>query len=136
MPRKPSRKNLIKRLDKIFSEYIRLKYADKNGIVKCYTCDKKAYWKGEGMQNGHFISRSSRILRWREENCRPQCYRCNVMRYGESYIFGVKLNQEFGYNIADELLIESKKIIKQSDQDLLDLINLYQEKVETLKKTY
>lgn len=136
MPRKPSRKSLVKRLDKIFSEYIRLKYADKNGIVKCYTCDKKAYWRGDGMQNGHFISRSSRILRWREDNCRPQCYRCNVMRYGESYIFGVKLNQEFGYNIADELLIESKKIIKQSDQDLLDLINLYQEKVETLKKTY
>ena len=127
MPRKPSRKSLVKRLDKIFSEYIRLKYADKNGIVKCYTCDKKAYWRGDGMQNGHFISRSSRILRWREDNCRPQCYRCNVMRYGESYIFGVKLNQEFGYNIADELLIESKKIIKQSDQDLLDLINLYQE---------
>ncbi len=136
MPRKPSRKNLVKRLDKIFSEYIRLKYADKNGIVKCYTCDKKAFWKGDGMQNGHFISRSSRILRWRESNCRPQCYRCNVMRYGESYIFGVKLNEEYGYNIADELLIESKKIIKQSDQDLLDLINSYQEKVETLKKTY
>ena len=136
MPRKPSRKNLVKRLDKIFSEYIRLKHADKNGIVKCYTCDKKAFWKGDGMQNGHFISRSSRILRWRESNCRPQCYRCNVMRYGESYIFGVKLNEEYGYNIADELLIESKKIIKQTDQDLLDLINSYQEKVETIKKTY
>jgi hypothetical protein len=43
MPRKISRKNLIKKLDAIFSEYIRRKYADKNGIVKCYTCDKKAY---------------------------------------------------------------------------------------------
>ena len=136
MPRKTSRKNLIKRLDKIFSEYIRLKHADKNGIVKCYTCGKKKYWEKDGMQNGHFISRRSRILRWREDNCKPQCYSCNVMRYGESYIFGVKLNQEYGYNIADELLIESKKIIKQSDQDLLDLINSYQEKVETLKKTY
>ena len=136
MPRKSSRKNLIKRLDKIFSEYIRLKHADKNGIVKCYTCNKKAYWKGEGMQNGHFISRRSRILRWDERNCKPQCYSCNVMRYGESYIFGVKLNKEYGYDIADELLRESKKIIKQSDQDLLDLINSYQEKVETLKKTY
>ena len=58
------------------------------------------------------------------------------MRYGESYIFGVNLNKEYGYDIADELLRESKKIIKQSDQDLLDLINSYQEKVETLKKTY
>ena len=136
MPRKSSRKNLIKRLDKIFSEYIRRKYADKNGIVKCYTCNKKAYWKGQGMQAGHMISRKSRILRWSEDNVRPQCYSCNCHFYGRQLEFAMHLNQEYGYNIAEELLIESKKIIKQSDQDLLDLINSYQEKVETLKKTY
>ena len=128
--RKSKRKTLIKKLDKVFSEYIRRKYADKNGIVSCYTCGKKKYWKGEGMQNGHFISRRSRILRWDERNCRSQCYSCNVMRYGESYIFGVKLNQEYGYNIADELLIESKKIIKQSDEDLKNLIKLYEDKIK------
>ena len=130
--RKPKRKTLIKKLDTVFSEYIRRKYADKNGIVSCYTCGKKAYWKGEGMQNGHFISRRSRILRWDERNCKVQCYRCNVMRYGESYIFGVKLNQEYGYNIADELLIESKKIIKQSDEDLKELIKLYEDKIKEI----
>ncbi|MHC4316373.1 MAG: recombination protein NinG [Planctomycetota bacterium] len=132
MPRKISRKNLIKKLDAVFSEYIRRKYADKNGIVKCYTCNKKAYWKGEGMQNGHFISRASRILRWREDNCRVQCYACNVMRYGQNYIFGANLNKEYGYNKADELLIESKKIIRQTDQDLVDLINEYKQKVTNL----
>lgn len=130
--RKVKRKTLVKKLDAIFSEYIRRKHANKNGIVKCYTCNKKAYWKGEGMQNGHFISRSSRILRWREDNCRPQCYACNCMRYGQAYIFGANLNKEFGFNKAEELLIESKKIIKQSDQDLLDLIDDYKQKVESL----
>ena len=45
--RKPKRKTLIKKLDTVFSEYIRRKYADKKGIVSCYTCGKKAYWKGE-----------------------------------------------------------------------------------------
>ena len=54
------------------------------------------------------------------------------MRYGESYIFGVKLNEEYGYNIAEELLIESKKIIKQSDEDLVNLINHYKEKINLL----
>lgn len=44
----------------------------------------------------------------------------------------MNLNKEYGYNIAEELLIESKKIIKQSDQDLLDLISHYKEKVDTL----
>ena len=130
--RKVKRKTLVKKLDAIFSEYVRRKHADKNGIVKCYTCNKKAYWKGEGMQNGHFISRKSRILRWREDNCKPQCYSCNCHFYGRQYVFALNLNKEYGYNIAEELLIESKKIIKQSDQDLLDLIDDYKQKVESL----
>lgn len=130
--RKVKRKTLVKKLDAVFSEYIRRKYADKNGIVKCYTCNVKKFWKGEGMQNGHFISRKSRILRWDERNARSQCYSCNCHFYGRQYIFAMNLNKEYGYNIAEELLIESKKIIKQSDQDLLDLINIYKEKVDTL----
>ena len=130
--RKVKRKTLIKKLDAIFSEYIRRKHADKNGIVKCYTCNVKKFWKGEGMQNGHFISRKSRILRWDERNCRSQCYSCNCHFYGRQYVFALNLNKEYGYNIAEELLIESKKIIKQSDQDLLDLIDKYKEKVSLL----
>ena len=130
--RKVKRKTLIKKLDAIFSEYIRRKHADENGIVKCYTCNVKKFWKGEGMQNGHFISRKSRILRWDERNCRSQCYSCNCHFYGRQYVFALNLNKEYGYNIAEELLIESKKIIKQSDQDLLDLIDEYKEKVSLL----
>ena len=133
MPKKPSRKNLIKRLDKIFSEYIRLKHADKKGMVKCYTCNKKAYWRGEGMQNGHFISRRSRILRWDERNCRVQCYACNCMRYGQNYIFAMNLNKEYGYDIAAELLQQSRQLIKQTDFELQDLINKYKCLVDNME---
>jgi hypothetical protein len=134
MPRKITRRNLVKKLDAIFSEYIRRKHSDKNGIVKCYTCNKKAYWKGEGMQNGHFISRYSRILRWDENNCRPQCYACNCMRYGQNYIFAMNLNKEFGYDIASDLLRKSKQIVKLSNEDLISLINKYKNLVEKLNK--
>ena len=130
--KKPSRKSLVKKLDTIFSEYIRRKYADKNGNVKCYTCNTKKYWKGEGMQNGHFISRSSRILRWSPENCRPQCYACNCMRYGQNYIFAMNLNKEYGFDIAAELLQRSRQLIKQSDNDLIELIEHYKELVDKL----
>ena len=134
MPRKITRRNLVKKLDTIFSEYIRRKHSDKNGIVKCYTCNKKAYWKGEGMQNGHFISRYSRILRWDENNCRPPCYACNCMRYGQNYIFAMNLNKEFGYDIASDLLRKSKQIVKLSNEDLISLINKYKNLVEKLNK--
>ena len=133
MPRKISRKNLIKKLDTIFSEYIRRKYANKRGIVKCYTCNKKAYWKGQGMQNGHFISRASRILRWDERNCRVQCYACNCMRYGQNYIFAMNLNKEYGYDIAAKLLQQSRQLIKQTDFELQELINKYKCLVDNME---
>jgi len=127
-----TRKGIIKKLDTVFSEYIRRKFADGNGIVKCYTCNKKAYWKGEGMQNGHFISRSSRALRWDEDNCRPQCYACNCMRYGQNYLFAMNLNKEFGYDKADELLTKSREIVKHTSTELLEMIEHYNNELKKI----
>lgn len=132
MPRKLTRKNIVKKLDTVFSEYIRKKYADKLGYVKCYTCNKKAYWKGEGIQNGHFISRASRALRWSEDNCRPQCYQCNCMRYGQNYLFAMNLNKEYGYDKAAELLQQSREIVKHTDLELLEKIEYYKGLIDKL----
>ena len=44
MPRKLTRKTLIKKLDTIFSIYIRRKNSV-NEIAKCITCGKKDHWK-------------------------------------------------------------------------------------------
>lgn len=127
-----TRKNIVKKLDKVFSEYIRRKHANKQGIVKCYTCEKKAYWRGEGMQNGHFISRASRALRWDEDNCRPQCYACNCMRYGQQYIFAQNLNSEFGYDKAAELLQQSRQTVKHTTPELLEKIEYYSQKLKEM----
>ncbi len=132
MARKLTRKNIVKKLDTVFSEYIRRKYADRQGYVKCYTCDKKAYWKGEGIQNGHFISRASRALRWSEDNCRPQCYQCNCMRYGQNYLFAMNLNKEFGYDKAAELLQQSRQIVKHTDAELLEKIEYFKDQIDKL----
>lgn len=132
MARKLTRKNIVKKLDTVFSEYIRRKYADRQGYVKCYTCDKKAYWRGEGIQNGHFISRASRALRWSEDNCRPQCYQCNCMRYGQNYLFAMNLNKEFGYDKAAELLQQSRQIVKHTDAELLEKIEYFKDQIDKL----
>ena len=132
MARKLTRKNIVKKLDTVFSEYIRRKYADRQGYVKCYTCDKKAYWRGEGIQNGHFISRASRALRWSEYNCRPQCYQCNCMRYGQNYLFAMNLNKEFGYDKAAELLQQSRQIVKHTDAELLEKIEYFKDQIDKL----
>ena len=128
--KKISRKNIVKRLDTIFSIYIRLKDSD-NEMVECYTCGKISHYQ-KGMQCGHFQSRKSYSTRWDVDNCKVQCYGCNVMKYGEQYKFGLKLDQQFGNGTAEKLLIKSKQVIKYSNEDLLEMINKYQNLVNQL----
>jgi hypothetical protein len=130
--RKVSRKGLVKKLDTVFSIYIRLRKANKQGIVTCYTCGKQDHYKK--MQNGHFMSRKSYSTRWEELNCQVQCYSCNVMRYGEQYKYGLELQKEYGKDLPEQLLIQSKQIVKFSNIDLEDMINKYKELVDKRKK--
>ena len=120
MPKKPSRKTLVTKLDAVFSEYIRRRYA-KNDIAQCVTCGKKDHWKN--LQAGHFISRKHYATRWNEENVQVQCVGCNVYRYGEQYLFGVYLGEEK----SQQLLQESRGIVKFSDTDLVEKINYYKQ---------
>ena len=126
MPRKASRKTLVKKLDTIFSIYIRRRYA-KDNIAECVTCGKRDNWKN--LQAGHFMSRKHYATRWDEDNVEVQCMGCNVYRYGEQYLFAKHL----GEDKADELLVKSRQIKKFTDADLLDLIDLYTNKVDNLQ---
>jgi hypothetical protein len=125
MAKKPARKTIITKLDNIFSQYIRLRYS-KNEISKCVTCGKQDHWKK--MQNGHFISRKHYATRWDEDNCQVQCSGCNVFRYGEQYLFSKYLGTE----LSEELLIKSRKIQKFTDFELLEMIEIYKDKVNNL----
>lgn len=118
MAKKPSRKTLIKKLDTIFSQYIRRRYAV-NNIATCVTCGKKDHWKN--LQAGHFMSRKHYATRWDEQNVEVQCAGCNVFRYGEQYKFGLYLGKE----LAEELHMKSRLVAKFSDVDLQDMIEEY-----------
>lgn len=81
---------LKKELDRVFSIYIRQKYADKqNGLVKCYTCSTYKPWKE--IQNGHWIPRNVLATRFSVDNCRPQCVGCNMFQKGMPDVFAVNL---------------------------------------------
>ena len=125
MPRKASRKTLVKKLDTIFSIYIRKRYA-KDNIAECVTCGKRDHWKN--LQAGHFMSRKHYATRWDEDNVEVQCMGCNVYRYGEQYLFAKHL----GETKADALLVKSRQIQKFTGADLIDLIELYTDKVNNL----
>ena len=124
MKKKPSRSKIVKKLDAEFSRYIRLKYSDHNGYVKCYTCDRVKHYK-VSMQNGHFMSRRHYSTRFLESNCRPQCYGCNCHAQGRSYEFSLNLNKEYGYEISLELLQLSKETVKISNPELIEKTEYY-----------
>lgn len=119
--KKKTNARLKKELDKIFSQYIRQKYA-KDGIVKCYTCGSAKTIKE--IQNGHFVSRSYLATRFSEDNCRPQCVGCNVFGGGRLPIFGSNLEKETN-GITTQLYREAQKIVKDYP---------YQEKIDYYKK--
>lgn len=119
---KRTRKSIVKQLDTLFSQYIRLRKSN-NDISECYTCNKKDHWKK--LQCGHFMSRKHYSTRWDETNCQVQCYACNVARYGEQFIFGNKLNEEYGLDTAENLSIKCRQVEKFSNNDLLEKIVHY-----------
>lgn len=127
MAKKTSLKTLTKKLDRLVSQYIRRKYADKNGYVRCYTCGKPLQIKEAHC--GHFISRRHLATRWLEDNLRPQCPLCNLWENGEQFLFGKRL-QEDGIDI-EKLRKKSKQTITKEER--LELLNYYQEKLEKIK---
>ena len=128
MPKKKlTRSKLIKKLDNIFSQYIRLSNS-KNGNCTCITCGKVGDWKNGGMQAGHFMSRKHYSTRWDERNVKPQCVGCNMFKAGEQYKFSLYNGQQ----LSEELLQKSRETVKFADVDLLEMIDYYSNKVKLL----
>jgi hypothetical protein len=123
--KKPTRKSLVTKLDTIFSQYIRRKDAI-NEISECITCGKKDHYKK--LQCGHFMSRRHYSTRWDIDNVGVQCYACNITNQGMQY----KFSQYLGNNLSEQLYIKSKQVVKFADIDLIELIDYYTEKVNTL----
>jgi hypothetical protein len=124
--KKPTRSKIVKKLDTVFSQYIRLSNADNNGYCICVTCNKTFHWKA--IQAGHFMSRKHYSTRWDERNVKPQCVACNVYRAGEQYKYSIFLGKE----LSNVLYLQSKEIVKFTNYELEDMINDYSDKLKKL----
>tara|TARA_X000001382_G_scaffold129710_1_gene122429 strand:+ start:1382 stop:1777 length:396 start_codon:yes stop_codon:yes gene_type:complete len=119
--KKPTRSKLVKKLDILFSQFVRVSSADKNGYCTCVTCGKKGHWKDGSIQAGHFMSRKHYSTRWDIRNVKPQCVGCNMFKSGEQYKYSIYLGSE----LSNELYLQSNKIVKFSNDDLQEMIDRY-----------
>lgn len=151
MAKKPSVSSLKKKLDTIFSRYIRLKAVQEamgNEYISCCSCGQVRHWKD--MDAGHFASRRHNMTRYDEENVNPQCVPCN--RYDEGNPAGYArflLGKYPEYNlyrttpegerkcvwtILDELDYRSHQLKQFRADELLDMIEMYKAKLKEVQR--
>ena len=113
------------KLDKLFSLYIRRRFADHADNSQCVTCGKVDHWKN--LQAGQFQSRRHHSIRWDLVNVQVQCVACNCFRNGEQYKFAIYLDNEYGKGTAKGLEDRTNELTKLSRID-------YEEKIEWIKE--
>jgi hypothetical protein len=109
--RNPSIKTLKKKLDRIFSEYIRKR--DK-GV--CFTSGVKKHWKEQ--QAGHFYSRNLLGTRYDERNVHCQTVRDNIFLKGNLIQYTINMIELYGEKVWDELRLHSKWSLVKFAQSL------------------
>lgn len=126
MAKSNSRKNAVAKADKYFSRYIRLKYADDNGMCKCCTSGKRFHWKQ--IHCGHFQSRRYISTRYDEQNCAPQSPYDNTYKQGEQYKFAKWIDATHGQGTADWLEQKAQQQVKLTAIDLEYIADVYRKK--------
>lgn len=126
--------DLIADADKIVSLYVRLKDADKDGMVACFTCPAILHYKE--MQCGHYIRRGHLFLRWDvSRNLRNQCPSCNCGKHGNLARFAQNLEKE-NPGLPDILMEESLLVYKPTREEIKNIISEYTPKVSQLLKLH
>lgn len=121
---------LKKELDKVYSQYIRIREADHSGNVSCYTCGSVRHWKK--MHCGHFVSRTYLATRWNENNTKVQCPGCNLFGGGKPLDFEENLKKELGDTVVEEMKHSRHQILKIDRKWYEEKIAFYENEVKKL----
>lgn len=118
---------LKNRLDRVFSDYIRLR-----DNYTCIVCGLKMQKGDRKCHNGHYMTRALSGLRWDEKNCNCQCSTCNTEHEYDHEPYRQKIIERYGKDIIN--ILRSKKHnpgFKKSE--LTVMIEFYKKKIKELK---
>ena len=127
--RKP---DLVKKLDRVFSLYIRLRDAMPSGFVRCISCGKIKRF--EDVDCGHYFSRTHMATRCDEDNCNAECRSCN--RMSADHLIGYRKNlvAKIGLNRIDRLDVLAHSQKHWLDSELEEKIRYYTAEVRRLSQ--
>jgi len=126
-------KSAIRLADTYFSRFIRLKHSI-NGFCTCYTCGTIVTIKE--CDNGHYMKREHKATRYHENNCRPQCKKCNgdTKHNGKQVEFRINLINEIGIEEVEKIEKFSKSAIKANAMYYREIAEKYRNKVNDLQQ--
>ncbi len=111
------------KLWRVFSLWIRLRDADKNGYIRCITSGKMAHWTESDA--GHFISRRHLSTKFDEQNVHAQNRHDNRFQYGKQYEYGLAIDKKYGAGTAEKILARSRQTCKRGKSDIDFMIEHY-----------
>lgn len=109
----------MRRADKYFSMFVRLRDSDENGTGACACCGKLVYWRNG--HAGHFVLRGRHSTRFDERNVNLSCVRCNLFLSGNTWEHGQYIDALHGKGTALKLKRKGEEIHKFT-RDQLDII--------------
>lgn len=122
----------IKKLDSVFSKYIRLRDAMPNGTFRCISCGK--ILPIQTADAGHFFSRMHMNTRFDEDNVHAECRQCNRMTPGHLIGYMANLEKKIGTLRMEALEQNARRMRKWSVLELQCLIDYYSNKCRELQK--
>lgn len=130
--KKNDRQKLIAKLDSIFSEFIRLRDCDNNGLCKCITCGTYKHWRE--CDAGHFVTRENMGTRWEEENVNAQCPHCNRFKSGKQFEHGLAIDKKFKKPGTAALMVaKGNAVCNWEDFEIETMYKYYKNAVRELK---
>lgn len=122
--------DLVKKLDKVFSLYIRLRDVMPNGMFRCISCGKIKPYDQEDC--GHFYSRIHMATRFDEDNAHGECRMCN--RLSADHLLGYRKNliQKIGLDRVSRLEWQHNQIKHWTKDELKEKIAYYTKEVKRL----
>ncbi len=125
--RKP---NLVKKLDKVFSLYIRLRDVMPNGYGTCIACGRPKHFTE--LDCGHYHSRMHMATRYDEDNCHAECRYCNRMSADHIIKYERNLVRKIGQHRVDLLMVKASSTKHYLDCELEQMIKYYTAEVKKL----